>query len=114
MVYIGSNNPGTIVVLAVFMLGIAIVAKSWLDAQPEVVAEDVSSATVLSIDGREAEYRDKVGNKNVISLAIAKLQLADGKTFTASIPKPYPAPGDRVSVKVIEYSDGSTAASFFR
>ncbi len=114
MVYIGSNNPITIIVLAALLLGAAIIAKSWIAAQPEVIGEDVTAAIVLSITDKEAEYRDKVGNKNTISLAIAKLQLADGKTFTTSIPKPYPMPGDRVSVKVLEYSDGSKAASFFR
>ncbi|GEM_PF-2221406 len=114
MVYIGSRNPLTIIVLAVLLLTGTMLAKFWMDSQPDIIAEDVTSAKVLSISDKEVEYRDKVGNKNAISFAIAKLELADGKTFTASIPKPYPTPGEKVSVRVIEYSDGTKSASFFR
>ena len=114
MIYIGSRNPLTIIVLAVLFLTGAMLAKSWMDSQPDIIAEDITSAKILSIHDKEVEYRDKVGNKNAIGFAIAKLELADGKTFNASVLKPYPMPGEKVSVKLVEYSDGTKVASLFR
>ena len=114
MYYLGSRNPLTIIVMALFVVGGALFAKHSINSLPDVVDEVLTTAEVISVEEKTMKHRDKTGGDIVNKIGIAKLELDDGKTFTSTVFRPYPNAGERISVKVTSFSDGTKSAAALR
>ena len=111
MYLLRSRNPLTIIVTALLFLGALLYGKQWANSLPDVVDESFATAVVVSVERTQMRSVDKTGGEIVSNIGVAKLQLDDGKKFTSTFPQPFPSPGDRISVKVIRYSDGTISAA---
>ena len=111
MYYLGSRNPLTLIVLAALLLGGGIAAKSWMAAQPEIVAEEFITARVVAVEKVVSERRDKVGGMIRTEHVIAEVDLGDGRTFKTRVQDRSIDHGDMIEVKVVTYSDGTHSGS---
>ena len=109
--FIGSNNPKTILVMAAMLAGLALFAKSWLSNLPQPVSTEFTKATVVSLEKKSLKSTGKYGNTGNTHYMLAELELESGKTFRTFVPRPYPQIGQKLSVKLTIYDDGTEEAT---
>ena len=105
------KNLWSIVISGAVVLGLAIWAKSWMVGLPQPLAEDFTTAEVISVERKSMESRSKYGIETSTHYAHVKLALDDGRSFETTVFQPHPQPGTRLSIKVTEFDDGTKTAS---
>ena len=111
MYFLGPYKPLTIIVMAGMMLIAFLGGALLMNSLPDVVSEEYSSAKVISIENKTMKSRTRTGIDTTTQIAVAQLELKDGKKFRTTLFKPYPLLGETVSVKVLHYSDGTRSAA---